>query len=108
MDDARTQRDRIDGLNDSIDNALGDQATCSTVQVCVTFTKVTYPVVPGAFYAIHSQSFDGAEVEGGTMSFSTVGDEMEAYNLGTAIPPVTVTQLLVFQVGDRYFFRYDG
>jgi len=106
-DDARTQRDRTEGLADDLDRALGDDAPCSSVELVKTFTETTYPTTAGALYACKVQLLSGAEVEGGAGTVTATTAELYAYNLGTAVPP-SGTLLLATQVGDRWTVRYDG
>lgn len=106
-DDARRLRDEDQADDSELSRRLPCPDVLGRTFVAKTKTVTTYPTAALKFYAMESQEVLGAETEGGSATFSDVGDTFHALNLGSAVPP-SGTRVKVEYVPYRYVFRYDG
>lgn len=67
----------------------------------------TYPTQAQAYYAVEIVELGGAEVEGGAGDITGTGEQVLAYNTGSAIPP-SGTLVVVTEVPHRFVFHFDG
>jgi hypothetical protein len=107
--DDRTERRRIDDLQADVEQAIGPAPDLGAPTVLVkTATKAAYPTAAARYYWCEVQRLGGAEVEGGTATFTATGNHLFAYNRGKAVPPTGTAALATLVGGGRWTFRYDG
>jgi hypothetical protein len=108
MPDCRIERDRQKALAGVVDRVAAFASDGSAALLVTTTTVSTYPSTAGAFYASNPTEIDGAEVEGGTASYTPDTTQVVyVLNAGTQIPPAG-TRVVAHAVGGRWVFRYDG
>ncbi len=107
MSELRVQRARLGDLEGTVDNRAPRPAGGGAAALLSLTTETTYPTTAGVYYAANFCDLGGAEVEGGTASFTSHSAVVYALNVGTQVPP-SGTKVVGHAVGGRWIFRFDG
>lgn len=106
-DELTTLRRRLADAELAIERINTEVTHATRELIGVTVAIGTYPTVAGRFYGMYIGKPSGTETEGSTGTITPGSSTFAAYNLGTAIPPVS-TSVIVTQVYGIFVFRYDG